>query len=102
VVDSFDHFVGEVENPDVLYEAAQRLLEAGADVIAAVTAIEGIASEHWRAHYIGCATNPVGALEALISRAITWKLGVPCAHAPAFAPEMGTATSPPIRGRLPN
>ena len=85
---SFGHFVGEVENPSILYEAAHRLIDAGADVIAAVTAIEGIAPDHWRAHYLGLATNPVGGLEALISRAITRKLGVPCAHAPAFAPEM--------------
>jgi hypothetical protein len=85
---AFGHFVGQIENPSVLFEAADRLVHAGAEVIAAVTATSGIPAEHWRAHYGGSSPNPLGALEALISRAITWKLRVPCAHAPAFAPEM--------------
>jgi hypothetical protein len=85
------HFIGAIENPDVLLESALRLIDCGAEAIAVVTAVGGVSPEHWQAHYSGDAPNPVGALEALISRAITWKTGVPCAHAPAFLPDVTQA-----------
>src|SRR5262249_30397644 len=51
--------------------------------------IDGVAQDQLVSHYSGSGPNPVGALEALISRAITWKLGIPCAHAPAFVGGLG-------------
>jgi hypothetical protein len=88
---AFNHFLGELLNPDVLFTAADRLIAAGAEVIAALTAIEGIPHVCWVEHYRGSAPNPVGAMEALISRAITWKTGLPCAHAPAYIEGMASA-----------
>jgi hypothetical protein len=88
---NIDHFLGELHNPFVLYEAAERLVAHGAQAIAVVTAIEGIPSEVWSSHYRGQSVNPVGAIEALISRAITWRTGVPCAHAPAYVDAMASA-----------
>jgi len=85
----FGHFIGELENGDTLISAARLLVERGATSVAVVTAIGGVAKSDWASHYAGNGPNPVGAVEALISRAITWKLGVVCAHAPAFTEELG-------------
>lgn len=79
----YGHFLGRVENPAVLFEAAELLCEAGAEAIAVVTDCDGITREDFLLHYRGEATNPIGSIEALISRSITWQTGLPCAHAPA-------------------
>jgi len=86
---AYGHFIGTVENPDVLFRAAEALREQGATAIAAVTAIEGVGEEDLAAHYAGLIPNPVGSVEALISRAITWRTGLACAHAPAFIEGLG-------------
>jgi hypothetical protein len=85
------HFSGRVENPGVLLEAADRLLQAGAEAIAVVTGAHGIPTGAWIEHYTKGGPNPVGSLEALISRAIAAETGVPCAHAPAFIEGVGRA-----------
>jgi hypothetical protein len=90
---NFGHFTSEIENPEVLYEGAEVLRSRGAEAIAVVTATEGIPEEYWFAHYVNSAPNPIGTLEALISRAITWKTGLPCAHAPAFLGSMGNTAA---------
>ncbi len=89
----YSHFVGEVENPEVLFQAAEILRERGANAIAVVTAIDGISAEDVATHYMGIGPNPVGAVEALISRAITWKTGLPCAHAPAYIEGLGESST---------
>jgi uncharacterized protein DUF3326 len=91
------HFIGDVDNPEVLFEAAERLCDAGANCIAVVSDIEGIENAHWLSHYQGGMANPMGALEALISRAITWKTGLPSAHAPSSmdcVPDPGVVVDP--------
>ena len=85
------HFVGAVDNPEVLFAAVAAVRAAGAEAIAVVTAISGVREADLRGHYAGHGPNPVGAIEALISRAVTWRTGLPCAHAPAFVDGLGEA-----------
>jgi hypothetical protein len=89
----FGHFVGVVENPEVLFRAAEMLHERGAEVIAVLTAICGVSKNDLTRHYMGSGPNPVGSVEALISRAITWKTGLVCAHAPAFTDGLGESSA---------
>lgn len=84
------HFIGSVDNPEVLFSAVSAVRRAGAEAVAVVTAASGLREDLAR-HYCGAGPNPVGAVEALISRAITWRTGLPCAHAPAFADGLGEA-----------
>jgi Protein of unknown function (DUF3326) len=86
------HYVGAVDNPEVLFAAAAAVQAAGAEAIAVVTAISGVREEDLLQHYAGHGPNPVGAMEALISRAVTWRTGLPCAHAPAFVDGLGEAS----------
>lgn len=83
------HYVGHVANPDVIAQGAESLKRSGAEVIAAVTSIGGITEEQVHTHYSGTGVNPVGAAEALISRFITARTGLPAAHAPAFGTVLG-------------
>ena len=83
------HFIGTVDNPEVLFAAMDSVVRAGAEVVAVVSAIAGPGSEAVYAHYDGHGPNPVGAIEALISRAVTWQTGLPCAHAPAYVEGVG-------------
>ena len=87
----FGHFLGEIVNADVLLDAAEILQKQRVNSIAVVTAIGGIKSEDLACHYMGLGPNPIGSTEALISRAITWKTGLPCAHAPAFIEGLGNS-----------
>lgn len=85
----FGHFTGTVEDIDELLARADELKQGGADAIAVVTDIDGFTPDDVRKHYCGEAVNPVGAIEALISRAITWHTGLPCAHAPLYSHGLG-------------
>ena len=85
----YGHFLAEVANPEILFEAADRLIAEGAQAIAAVTEIGGFTEEDLISHYFHSGPNPVGSMEALISRAITVRSGVPCAHAPVFSEGLG-------------
>lgn len=85
------HFVGAVDNPEVLFAAVAAVQAAGAEAVAVVTAISGVREADLRGHYAGHGPNPIGAIEALISRAVTWRTGLPCAHAPAFVDGLGDA-----------
>jgi len=87
------HFIGTVGNLEVLLEPARQLLAAGANCIAVCTDIGGITDADWSGHYAGNDVNPVGAIEALISRALSFLLGVPCVHAPASLPVMRDAVA---------
>lgn len=80
------HFIGTVGNLEVLLEPARQLIAEGANCIAVCTDIGGITDADWSGHYAGNDVNPVGAIEALISRSLSYLLGVPCVHAPATLP----------------
>jgi hypothetical protein len=79
----YDHYLGEIENIDTLVDAANSLQNAGANCIAVATDVLGPSETDWKKHYFSNAPNPIGAVEALISRTITYCCGLPCAHAPA-------------------
>lgn len=85
------HFIGSVDNPEVLFGAVDAVTRAGAEAVAVVTAMSGVREEDLVRHYSGAGPNPVGAIEALISRSVTWHTGLPCAHAPAFVDGLGQA-----------
>ena len=79
----YGHFNGSIENPDVLLDAADVLKNASAEAIAVVSSLEGTNREQFTAHYQGAGVNPIGAVESLISRLVTFHTQLPCAHAPA-------------------
>lgn len=85
----YGHHVGRVENGEALLHAARRLIAAGAQSLAVVTAIDGVSPDDLQKHYAGQAPNPVGAVEALVSRFLTFATGKPCAHAPAYSGLIG-------------
>jgi len=83
------HFLGQVDNAEVLFEAADALVDRGANALAVVTAIGGVSEGDLALHYREGGLNPVGSAEALISRALTARTGLPAAHAPAFVAGLG-------------
>jgi hypothetical protein len=87
----YGHFIGRVENPETLLSAADRARSVGARALAVVTQIDGVSPHDIAEHYGGHGPNPVGAVEALISRYITAATGLPCAHAPAYGDILGGA-----------
>lgn len=84
-----DHYLGVVEDAGPLLEAVSRLQAAGADAIAIVTTCGGTDAEDWEEHYLNAGVNPVGALEALLSRLVTRVTGLPSAHAPLYVGALG-------------
>jgi hypothetical protein len=96
---------GQVKNPAVVIQAAQRLLTQGATAIALAVffpeadelGLKG-AEENYKA---GSGVDPIGGLEALLSHAVVKTLQVPCAHAPvlsydASAPETDKILDPRV------
>jgi hypothetical protein len=83
------HYLGAVEDAGPLLEAAVRLQAAGADAIAIVTTCGGTDARDWQEHYLRSGVNPVGALEALLSRLVTRATGLPSAHAPLYVGALG-------------
>jgi hypothetical protein len=79
----YGHFTGEVLEADSLVQSAVRLQKAGVNAIAVVTNCGGVSTADWLSHYLQGGANPIGSLEALISRFITRSTGITAAHAPA-------------------
>ncbi|MBR1372880.1 DUF3326 domain-containing protein [bacterium] len=73
--------MGNVKNLSTLKDAAEKLIEKGAEAIAIVCSFPEEDSEDY-ANAIGA--DPVGGVEAIISHYISKELKIPCAHAPAF------------------
>jgi hypothetical protein len=83
------HYCGVVQDARPLLAAVQRLRSAGADAIAIVTTCGGTNTTDWEEHYLHGGVNPVGALEALLSRLVTRVTGLPSAHAPLYVGALG-------------
>jgi len=79
-----EHYLGQMDNPQVLLQAVEQLRRQGATAIAIVSEIGGIDNAAVLAHYHGHGPNPFGAMEALLSRTVTATTGLPCAHAPVL------------------
>lgn len=73
---------GQVDHPEVLLEAARRLVDAGATALAVTTNVRGLPSAEYARHFAGAHPNPVGGAEAVVSHLLTRTFGVPTAHAP--------------------
>jgi hypothetical protein len=74
--------VGAIDNPEILLEAVEKLIERGADAIAVTSHLCDISLDAYVRHFSGEYPNPVGGVEAVISYLIAARFGIPCAHAP--------------------
>lgn len=74
--------VGAIDNPEVLLEAAEKLIRRGASAIAVTSHLCDIPFEAYVRHFNGEYPNPVGGVEAVISYLIAARFRLPCAHAP--------------------
>ena len=74
-------FVGEIRDPNVFLEPCKKLIGKGATAIAIATQID-IEKKDLELYFRGKGPNPYGGTEALISHAISWRFGMPAAHAP--------------------
>ncbi len=74
---------GEVANIDTVFRAGERLVARGANALAIFSFIT-IPEEYWKRYFIptGKFPNPAGKVEADISYAVTYRFGIPAAHAP--------------------
>jgi Protein of unknown function (DUF3326) len=75
-------FVGTIDNPRVIFEACERLLDRGVDAIALTSNIQDLPLSEYARHFQGEFPNPVGGVEAVISYLVTSRYHVPSAHAP--------------------
>lgn len=73
---------GTLGDPAALLEGAREL--AGAEAIAVVAHMAGMADADEAAYDQGNAVDPIGGLEAVISRYLGAALGIPVAHAPLW------------------
>jgi hypothetical protein len=84
--------LGSIENPNTLLEAGRWLKDRGCTAIAVVARfpedeeIDEAAAERFALYRSGQGVDAIAGAEALISRILSKDLGIPCAHAPAFAP----------------
>ncbi len=78
---------GDIEEPDVLLRAAEKLKKAGATAIAVVTRFpddsNGLETKLYRQ---GNGVDVIAGVEAVISHFLVRHLLIPCAHAPGLAP----------------
>ena len=78
---------GNIEEPDVLLRAAEKLKKAGATAIAVVTRFpddsDGLETKLYRE---GNGVDVIAGTEAVISHFLVKHLLIPCAHAPGLAP----------------
>ena len=81
-IDKSGTSVGNVNNLDTLKNAANNLLNRGAEAIAIVCHFP---EEQGEDYANGIGVDPVGGVEAIISHFISREFKVPCAHAPAFS-----------------
>ncbi|MCT0212309.1 MULTISPECIES: DUF3326 domain-containing protein [unclassified Synechococcus] len=78
---------GQLGHPETLLRGAERLCREGATAIAVVTRFPDEAgSEALQAYRQGSGVDALAGAEAVISHLLGWRLGLPCAHAPALAP----------------
>ncbi len=78
---------GNIEEPDVLLRAAEKLKKAGATAIAVVTRLpddsDGLETQLYRQ---GNGVDVIAGVEAVISHFLVKHLLIPCAHAPGLHP----------------
>lgn len=75
-------YVGTVDHPEVIIDAAAQLLARGADAIAITTNIQDLPHDEYVKHFEGQYPNPLGGVEAIISHLVVDRFHLPAAHAP--------------------
>lgn len=75
-------YVGTIDRPDVLLDAAERLIRKGATAIAVTTNIQDLPPDNYVKHFDGQYPNPLGGVEAVISHLLVNRFHRPAAHAP--------------------
>ncbi|MCF2969844.1 DUF3326 domain-containing protein [Synechococcus sp. Nb3U1] len=76
---------GSLAHPDALLEAAQDLLNSGAEAIAVVARFPD--NLDFSQYEQGVGVDPLAGVEAILSHLVVRQLRIPCAHAPAFYAE---------------
>ena len=78
---------GNIEEPDVLLRAAEKLKQAGATAIAVVTRFPDESDElETKLYRQGHGVDIIAGVEAVISHFLVKHLLIPCAHAPGLTP----------------
>ncbi len=78
---------GDIEEPDVLLRAAEKLKKAGATAIAVVTRFPDDSEElDTKLYRQGNGVDVIAGVEAVISHFLVKHLLIPCAHAPGLLP----------------
>jgi len=78
---------GNIEEPDVLLRAAEKLKKAGATAIAVVTRFPDESDElETKLYRQGHGVDIIAGVEAVISHFLVKHLLIPCAHAPGLSP----------------
>lgn len=75
-------YVGTVDRPEEIYQAAERLIERGAQAIGITTNIQDLPHDDYVRHFEGRFPNPMGGVEAIMSHLVVHRFRVPAAHAP--------------------
>jgi hypothetical protein len=75
-------YVGNIERPDILFRACDKLIERGVNAIAVTSNIKDLPMSEYADHFDGLHPNPIGGAEAVISHLICRKYRLPAAHAP--------------------
>ncbi|MFW6272520.1 MAG: DUF3326 domain-containing protein [bacterium] len=75
-------YVGNIDNPQTLFRAAEKLIKKGITAIGITSNIKDLPQEEYAKHFDGKSPNPVGGVEAIISHLVSKKYQLPAAHAP--------------------
>jgi hypothetical protein len=80
-----DRSSGSLGNPEVLLAAGRTLVDAGATALAIAARMPDLPAAEVARYEAGDGPDPIGGLEAVISRTLTLAFDLPCAHAPIEA-----------------
>jgi hypothetical protein len=75
-------YVGTLDDPSVLLDAARQLIEKGVNAIGITSNIQDLPEDDYAKHFDGQHPNPTGGAEAIISHLISENYRIPAAHAP--------------------
>ena len=80
-----DRSSGALGNPEVLLRAGDALVAAGANALAIAARLPALPEAALGRYEAGDGPDPIGGLEAVLSRTLSQHFGMPCAHAPVEA-----------------
>lgn len=86
----YEGYSGEVLHLEQLSRACQKVLDKGATALAVLTWMDVLPEGTTEAYEQQGGVDPIGAVEAMISHALTAQFKVPVAHSPIFEPHLIT------------